>query len=102
MVCDDPEYTYMAIDGVENCINALEDIKSGKMENCFVEMSACFGSCINGPAMDQGQRQPVQDFIAVNKYAGKRTLWCRSRLPKSSSTILIISACITSCGQHRD
>ena len=72
MVCDDPEYTYMAIDGVENCINALEDIKSGKMENCFVEMSACFGSCINGPAMDQGQRQPVQDFIAVNKYAGKK------------------------------
>ena len=47
MVCDDPEYTYMAIDGVENCINALEDIKSGKMENCFVEMSACFGKmCI--------------------------------------------------------
>ena len=72
MACDDPEYTYMAIDGVENCINALEDIKSGKMENCFVEMSACFGSCINGPAMDQGQRQPVQDFIAVNKYAGKK------------------------------
>lgn len=35
-------------------------------------MSACFGSCINGPAMDQGQRQPVQDFIAVNKYAGKK------------------------------
>ena len=44
MACDDPEYTYMAIDGVENCINALEDIKSGKMENCFVEMSACFGT----------------------------------------------------------
>ena len=22
--------------------------------------------------MDQGQRQPVQDFIAVNKYAGKK------------------------------
>ena len=72
MALQNDKYTYMAVDGVENCINALEDIKSGKMENCFVEMSACFGSCINGPAMDQGQRQPVQDFIAVNKYAGKK------------------------------
>lgn len=72
MACDDPEYTYMAIDGLENCIAALHDIVSGNMGNCFIEMSACVGSCINGPAMDHDKRLPIQDFIAVNKYAGKR------------------------------
>ena len=72
MTCDDPEYTYMAIDGLENCIAAIHDITSGKMENCFIEMSACVGSCINGPAMDHSQRLPIQDYIAVNKYAGKK------------------------------
>ena len=72
MACDDPEYTYMAIDGLENCIAAIHDIVSGNMGNCFIEMSACVGSCINGPAMDHDKRLPIQDFIAVNKYAGKR------------------------------
>lgn len=72
MACDDPDYTYMAIDGLENCIAAIHDIASGKMGHCFIEMSACVGSCINGPAMDHEQRLPVQDFIAVNKYAGKK------------------------------
>ena len=72
MTCDDPEYTYMAIDGLENCIAAIRDITSGKLENCFIEMSACVGSCINGPAMDHSQRLPIQDYIAVNKYAGKK------------------------------
>ena len=45
------------------------------MENCFVEMSACFGSWHQRPAMDhQGQRQ-LADFIAVSRgVVGKRTL----------------------------
>lgn len=44
-----PEYTYMAIDGTENCIAALKDIEDGKIHNCFIEMSACAGSCVGGP-----------------------------------------------------
>ena len=35
-----PEYTYIAIDGVENCMAALSDIESGKIHKCFIEMSA--------------------------------------------------------------
>ncbi|MGN1319922.1 MAG: [Fe-Fe] hydrogenase large subunit C-terminal domain-containing protein, partial [Acutalibacteraceae bacterium] len=34
---DAPGYTYMAIDGVENCMAALRDIESGKIHNCFIE-----------------------------------------------------------------
>ena len=40
MATDFSGYTYMAIDGVENCIAALEDIRSGKIHKCFIEMSA--------------------------------------------------------------
>lgn len=39
-----PGYTYMAIDGVENCIAALREIEEGKIHKCFLEMSACVGS----------------------------------------------------------
>lgn len=51
-MAQDTSYTYMAIDGVENCIAALKDIESGKIHHCFIEMSACIGSCIGGPVME--------------------------------------------------
>lgn len=64
-------YTYMAIDGVENCISALKDIESGKIHKCFIEMSACAGSCIGGPVMEKYHRSaPVSDYMAVSNYAG--------------------------------
>lgn len=63
-------YTYMAIDGVENCIAALKDIECGKINKCFIEMSVCSGSCIGGPVMEKYHRSPVRDFAAVAGYAG--------------------------------
>lgn len=67
-----PNYSYMAIDGTENCIAALKDIETGNLHNCFIEMSACSGSCVGGPVMEKFHRSPVKDFIAVSNYAGKK------------------------------
>ena len=67
-----PQYTYMAIDGTENCIAALRDIESGKIHGCFIEMSACVGSCVGGPVMEKFHRSPVQDYAAVARFAGKK------------------------------
>ena len=73
MAQDAPGYTYIALDGVENCIAALKDIESGKIHRCFIEMSACVGSCIGGPVMEKYNRtSPVKDFIAITEYAGDR------------------------------
>ena len=66
-----PGYTYLAIDGTENCIAALRDIENGKLQHCFIEMSACAGSCISGPVMEKFHRAPVQDYVAVANFAGK-------------------------------
>ncbi len=65
-------FTYIAIDGVENCISALKDIESGKIHKCFIEMSACAGSCIGGPVMEKYHRSPVKDYLSVAGYAGER------------------------------
>ncbi len=67
-----PGYTYLAIDGVEHCIAALRDIESGKIKHCFIEMSACIGSCIGGPAMAKSKRSPISDYMTVANYAGPR------------------------------
>ncbi len=66
-----PDYTYLAIDGAENCMSALRDISSGKLHRCFIEMSMCAGSCIGGPVMEKSRRLPVTDFAAVSRYAGE-------------------------------
>ncbi len=71
MAQDNPEYTYMAVDGVENCIAALKDIENGNIHKCFIEMSACAGSCIGGPVMEKFHRAPVKDYKAVAEFAGE-------------------------------
>ena len=67
-----PGYTYMAIDGVENCMTALKDIANGKIHKCFIEMSACIGSCIGGPAMNRTKKPLVSDYLAISRYAGEK------------------------------
>lgn len=72
MAQNEPGYTYLALDGVENCISALHDIENGKIHHCFIEMSACVGSCVGGPVMEKYHRSPVKDYMAVANFAGKR------------------------------
>ncbi len=68
-----PQYTYLALDGVENCMSALKDIVDGKIHHCFIEMSACAGSCIGGPVMEKYHHaSTVKDYAAVAKYAGPK------------------------------
>ncbi len=72
MAADAPGFTYMAIDGVENCIAALKDIENGKISKCFIEMSACVGSCIAGPIIEKHHNSHLKDYLLVNKYAGNK------------------------------
>ena len=73
MAQDTPGYTYLALDGVDNCIAALKDIISGNIHKCFIEMSACVGSCIGGPVMEKYHHtEVVRDYINIANYAGKK------------------------------
>ena len=66
-------YSYIALDGVDNCIAALRDIESGKIHKCFIEMSACVGSCIGGPVMEKyHSTAPIKDYVTVANYAGEK------------------------------
>ncbi len=72
MVQNEPGYTYLAVDGVTNCMEALHDIADGKVHKCFIEMSACVGSCIGGPIMEKYRRSPVKGFASVSRFAGTK------------------------------
>ena len=71
MTLDAPGYNYIALDGVQNCMAALKDIENGKIHKCFIEMSACVGSCIGGPVMEKyNTSEPIKDYITIANYAG--------------------------------
>jgi uncharacterized Fe-S cluster-containing protein len=72
MAMDAPNFSYMALDGVENCIAALKEIDQGKIHHCFIEMSACVGSCAGGPVMEKYGHSPLKDYLAVAQYAGDK------------------------------
>ena len=66
-------YNYIALDGVEKCIVALRDIEKGKVHKCFIEMSACAGSCSGGPVMEKNNFfSPVKNYGTIADYAGKK------------------------------
>lgn len=68
----DTGYTCLTVDGTENCKAALADLAAGNLHKCFLEMSACSGSCIGGPVMEKYKNSPVRHYQAVISSAGKR------------------------------
>lgn len=68
----DTGYTCLTVDGTDNCKAALADIAEGNLHRCFLEMSACAGSCIGGPVMEKYKNSPVRHYQAVTSFAGKR------------------------------
>jgi len=66
-----PDYIYITIDGMENCIAALDDIAKGGVHRCFIEMSSCAGSCIRGPIMRKNKVSPLKGYRATYAYAGR-------------------------------
>ena len=63
------DYSYLALDGTEDCIAALREIEKGNLRNCFIEMSACRGSCVGGPVMEKYHCSPVSNYNQVASYA---------------------------------
>jgi len=69
----EPGWNRVSIDGVGDCIAALDEMRqSGGMKHVFLEMTACEGSCVNGPAIRSNRYENrIRGTVAVNSYAGE-------------------------------
>lgn len=65
----DPDYTYIAVDGIKKCAAVLEEIRSGALHRCFIELSACQGSCAGGPLLGKTESGPVQNTANIIHYS---------------------------------
>lgn len=67
----DPSYTYIAVDGIEKCAEVLEEIRAGALNRCFIELSACQGSCAGGPLLGRRMSGPAQNTAHILRYTTK-------------------------------
>ncbi|MCQ2437844.1 MAG: 4Fe-4S binding protein [Clostridia bacterium] len=66
-----PGWNRVSIDGVGDCLAALEEVRQGGVEKVFLEMNACEGSCVNGPAIRSNRYEiRIRGTVRVNTYAG--------------------------------
>lgn len=72
MACARADYEYIVVDGLRNSMRTLEDIRDGKIHKCFIEMSSCSGSCINGPVVRKKKESIATKLVNLNRYAGKQ------------------------------
>ena len=71
MECSNKDFQYLAIDGVENSKRVIEDILAGKIHKCFIEMSSCEGSCVNGPLSNK-DKSVASSYFDINTASGDK------------------------------
>lgn len=70
----EPAHRYISVNGFDRCAQAIDDICSGALKNCFIEMSMCQGSCIGGPSFQKNNYSQIvsglriEDASSVKKY----------------------------------
>ncbi len=66
-------YDYVKVDTYESCIEILNDLEKNKLDNLFIELNVCKGSCLNGPDfpnrdMSLYERQSmIKTYLKKNK-----------------------------------
>lgn len=58
-------YHKVYVDGLSNCMEMLECLQKGELENCFIEANMCEGGCAKGPASARWNTSYVKAVIKV-------------------------------------
>ena len=66
----DIDCTRIAVDGMLNIRAVLDELRDDASEHVFIEMSACEGSCINGPVMREHKKKRMLGAMKVENYSG--------------------------------
>jgi len=63
-------YRRIAIDGIDNCRGVFDEIENSEFGKVFIEMSACEGSCVNGPCIRDHAERRLKGAMRVDTFAG--------------------------------
>jgi iron only hydrogenase large subunit-like protein/uncharacterized Fe-S cluster-containing protein len=46
------DYSFIKFDGIDRCIEILDQMREGNLKGYFIEMTSCVGGCLGGPCMN--------------------------------------------------
>lgn len=62
-------YQLISVDGIEESKELFEAIERGEVEHCLIEINACKGGCVNGPARAKENAARFKAKLKVEHYA---------------------------------
>jgi len=65
---EDKHLRYIHVDGIENCMKILDELSSGVLKQCVIELNSCAGSCVNGPDMPKNKLQRYERELYMRNY----------------------------------
>lgn len=69
---DDIVLRYIHVDGIENCMHILNELKTGALSNCVIELNSCAGSCVNGPDMPKNKLKRYERELFMRQYMKRK------------------------------
>lgn len=81
------DYEYVSVDGIEKCLRVLEELSRNDGGGYFIEMSACEGSCINGPCMSLPSSGGLAAQKNVEKFAAAAVEKAQPPKPPASGLV---------------
>jgi len=83
-------YRRIAIDGIDNCRAVFDEIENSEFGKVFIEMSACEGSCVNGPCIRDHAERRLKGAMRVDTFAGSgETPYVIERKPNIRTTYAV-------------
>ena len=83
------KYTFMSLQGTQDIIEFLQEMQAGKIHGCFVEASACYGSCVNGPERISSEYRPIGLSLKLQRYIEARKETFKEAHPAVDSVELV-------------
>ncbi|WP_051965992.1 [Fe-Fe] hydrogenase large subunit C-terminal domain-containing protein [Thermanaerosceptrum fracticalcis] len=85
------EEEYWSIEGIENCCEILDALRKKDVQPIFIEMMACQGGCVGGPAIDSPyglykRKEKVKEFYQRHLHSPSRPLLDNLVMGKSFSS----------------
>lgn len=62
-------YRFVKFDGIDRCVEILEQINNGDVNNYFIEMNSCSGACLNGVCINSGNHGFLETRDKLINYA---------------------------------
>lgn len=62
------KYKITKVNGIDNCIELLEVMEKGLLNNYCVEMCICHNSCLSGPGMPRNIENSIERKIKLHQY----------------------------------